>query len=917
MKFQKITYIILIFLVSFSGDLLAQKSRYAQPNFADLDNSHDLRLSPWGPYGKKYAGVSHIADDKRGIKFDFSVLPGFYRNRLLVPNVLFESGFFPWKANSDLTSWTYRYELEWKDKVFTDANYKVIDTNSTLLTVECENNTDLPQNIVLNLVAFLDYADYYPNVKLKHSSSSKWVNAVDYLDLKTVAKSAKDNLPPDGLRKGEFRSSNFIDASAIGHGFGKNEGDRLTYKIPNREEFSGGFLTFIFKMNKEEESDFKIEGALNKEITFIGGDGLTQLTIPLPKDIRSNSIVLISKGGAKVDLNGLLFSPSGLGDEFEILSQEKSFVPETLVDEETRQLILKYEDLDQFYGIKWETEKFRVREVKNDELDVFMRKSVHNHVGKTLWGNRKGHYQNIYLGPIELAPNSSKSVKVLISTGTKSTVEQNLRDFDFFEKKKSEKNGMKSPVLPQGEKYQFSQQLLQATLLTNVVYPVYNERSFIRHFTPGKWWNSLYTWDAGFIALGLSEIDVNRAIECINAYTTTAENPAAFIHHGSPVPVQMYAFYDLWNKTQSEELLDYFYPRLKRYYQFLAGYLGSSTTADLNSGLLKTWDYFYNSGGWDDYPAQNGVHNNGLRPLVTPVITTAQCIRVAKMLRMVALKLNNELDASIYEKDITRLSKALQKYSWNQQSGYFSYVMHDESGDPVGPFHYGGNTEYNMGLDGVYPLLSGICSNDQQEILINKIFSDKHMWTPAGITAVDQSAPYYREDGYWNGSVWMPHQWFMWKTMLDIGRPDLAFKIGEKALEVYSKETDASYYTFEHFFAKTGRGAGWHQFSGLSSPVLSWFPAYYQPGTATAGFEIWLESQKFEENDSKYQAEISFDDTTKPHPRSMLLCMNPLFKYEVIFSGKVLPFNSPYDGLLEITFPKTNKGGTLIITPVE
>ncbi len=33
---------------------------------ATLQGSHDLRLSAWGPYTKRYIGVSHIPDISRG-----------------------------------------------------------------------------------------------------------------------------------------------------------------------------------------------------------------------------------------------------------------------------------------------------------------------------------------------------------------------------------------------------------------------------------------------------------------------------------------------------------------------------------------------------------------------------------------------------------------------------------------------------------------------------------------------------------------------------------------------------------------------------------------------------------------------------------------------------------------------------------
>ena len=87
-------------------------------------------------------------------------------------------------------------------------------------------------------------------------------------------------------------------------------------------------------------------------------------------------------------------------------------------------------------------------------------------------------------------------------------------------------------------------------------------KEYIRHFTPGKNWNSLYTWDLGFIALGMIDVDITKAFECIRAYTTPVGSESAFIHHGTPLPIQMYAYYDLWNNSQSREVLKFLYPRL-------------------------------------------------------------------------------------------------------------------------------------------------------------------------------------------------------------------------------------------------------------------------------------------------------------------------------------------------------------------
>jgi hypothetical protein len=64
--------------------------------FASLAHTHDLRLPDWGPYTKKYTGISHIPDIHAGLRFDLSVFPGYYRRQVLVPNVV-GSGFHPGK----------------------------------------------------------------------------------------------------------------------------------------------------------------------------------------------------------------------------------------------------------------------------------------------------------------------------------------------------------------------------------------------------------------------------------------------------------------------------------------------------------------------------------------------------------------------------------------------------------------------------------------------------------------------------------------------------------------------------------------------------------------------------------------------------------------------------------------------------
>jgi hypothetical protein len=584
--------------------------------------------------------------------------------------------------------------------------------------------------------------------------------------------------------------------------------------------------------------------------------------------------------------------------------------PEIETGPSANTLILKYADVPTYYGLAWTGANSEVRQILSEELDRTLRYYVHEHVQKVLRGQGAGHFTNAFVRPIPVPPHASHRLYGMVCTGTREEVAERLTSFAATPVAKHEavvasarRSAITFPTTPAGEPFVFSQERMAATLLTNVVYPVYTRRRYIRHFTPGKWWDCLYTWDSGFIALGLLELDIERAIDCLNAYTTPPGDPqAAFIHHGSPAPIQMYAFLELWNRTQDRALLEYFYPRLRQMYLFLAGRLGSSTTRRMKSGLLKTWDYFYNSAGWDDYPPQVHVHRHGLEPTVTPVINTAHALRSARILQMAARALGLPDDITDYEADIVAWTDALNRYAWDAEAGYFSYVTHDDRGRPNGILRHESGANYDMGLDGASPLFAGICNTAQEGALIERLSSGGRMWTRIGLSTVDQSAPYFKVDGYWNGAVWMPYQWIVWKALLDLGHADLAHRIGATALDLWKSEVNATYNCFEHFIVQSGRGAGWHHFGGLSAPVLSWFGAYHRPGRLTCGFDTWVARQEFGVGNRSLAAQLIRRDSVD-RPSIVLATMAPGERYRATWNGQPATARELHPGALEITLP--------------
>jgi hypothetical protein len=886
----------------------------------DLDKlarTHSVTAPEWGPYSRRYSGISHIPDKQAGTRFDFTIAAGLYKAKVIVPNTTYLSGYHHWEASPDLQFYSIRQQLEWKDKIYVDIAFAPWSANSRVAKVTMVNNTDELQGLSLNLMAGLQFDDTSSTVQLPQKRT--WISAVDYSNMQYAKPRADDSLRKDAYQKGEVRSSVFTGGSGLADGFGKDIGDKVAYRINADSELKNASILVRYRLPANSQARFKVTGVLDSTLELAGSGDFAQKLIPLGKlAAGSYPLELAALSAAPIEIDGLTLIEA---DEASAV-QFNTFVkrPKPVTDEQSLKqgIVLKYADVAPHYGITWDADiESSVRYILTDDYDNAVKSSTDFMYEHRYAVRNDAYTSNVYLRSFNLAARTQKTIYILLSQGSKQQVVSDSQSFlkanqaaAIFDRYAPTKNDF-SHINPEGKKYQFSQERMQATMLQNIAYPLYAEREVITQFIPGKRWNSLYTWDGGFIGLGMLDIDLQRGIEALNSYTNPPTASNAYIHHGSPVPVQFFIYQDIWNRTQSKELMGYFYDRLKNYYAFFTGQYGSSTTGKLNSNLLNTFDYFYNSGGWDDYPAQLAMHKGGLARTVSPAISSSLAIRIAKMMKDSATILGKTDDIATYDRDIAKFESALQKHSWDETAGYFSYVQHDPvSKQASGIFRAKDGSNFNQGVDGVYPLVAGITTPAQTKTLMSHLFSPKKLWTPYGITTVDQSASYYSVDGYWNGTVWFPHQFVLWKTMLDLGEGKRAMQIATTALDVYQRETASTYNTTELIRLLTGRGFGWHQFSGLSAPVLNWFSAYYRPGSINVGFDGWIINKTFNADHTALDAQIKF--TAKDRSPGVLICMKSGKKYKVTVNGKPVKASESVPGTLFINIPKNVEGSVHI-----
>lgn len=885
-------------------------------------------MPQWGPYSKKYMGLSKIIDELKsvGARFDFSVHPTLWNSATPVPNVTVPSNYHLWSCKSDYTHFSYRYELMWKDQVYADVSFSKMKKDAYLMRCEFFNNTSLTQNCILNVFSALEFPyPTYCRVSAPEKCVLKKANEYNEYSYKTPRPWDEEN--PDGMFKGMFSDKDFYKGKGLGDRcenyhvhflnlkpFGCEKGDKVSYSFDtDLRTFAKPVIAVRYKTVTQGDAHFAMNGS---EVVFKNSPELSFAYLPFVKEFTLESL---GKAGIELDFLAVIDET----DKDKLTTQSASFGYTPVIETENiadgHRTKLTYKDVDLPFYILTHNKNTRERVLESGSLEdaLINRLSNGDHTYDDLKEtfsasfqrktSDEGFFQNTLIKSIFVKPGTSHIEYIVLSNEKLEPLTDEQYE-SIYENAKQDSS--QSAFNKAGEKYTLSTNILKSTLLTNVVYPVYRHGENVIHHTPGKRWDSFYTWDSGFIGMGLLEFSKELCRYALDMYLCDDTNKDfAFLLHGSLVPTQFVEYLELLKRTQNKSELAFLYDKAKLYYEFLRGRNHKSTCSKFNNGLLTTYDYWYSHCGMDDYPAQVEMMKNYAQKYTCPCLSTAQIIRAGKIMKMVALSLNRPDDIKVYDVDIEYSTQALNDLAWDEESGYYGYTLYDEQGNLKGIMRTENGENWNKGMDGIYPIVAGAVKGERKKRILAHIKNPDEMWSQAGISAVDMSASYYFDDGYWNGNVWMSHQWFIWKTMLDNGEADFAYDIAERALDMWKDETDFTYNTYECFGIATKRGGWFHNFGGLSAPICIWANAYYKPGTVTTGFDIWTDYQKTTDT----SAEISFKYFGDNEKYTMLVTLSDKAEYEAYLNGQMIDFNERNKGSLEFTFDGSVQNGILEI----
>lgn len=884
-----------------------------------------MKMPLWGPYSKKYMGISHVIPQlsAEGGRFDVIVHPTLWNASIPVPNTTFPTGYHPLACSTDYRYFSYRYELQDKTTVYADISFSALGDDAYLMRCAFVNNSPRSQDFVLNAFAALELPSFR-RTKAILPEGGVYRSANDYAVYSYARPRPWDTENPDGMFKGMFRSSEFTNGTGLGdrvdhahvsymgfRPFGCEKGDRVSWAL-DAVGIPEPVLAVRYRTVTDGDARFVMNGT---PMTLKNSPEPAIAYLPFAKDPD-----WVSMGGAGIELDFLAVIPDGT--QVSVTSETIPCEPVTRMEnrEGGAAVTVTYAACpDCSYTITTHNPNTRLRHLYSGCLEDALINRLSNGdptfdgLQHTFSGSFRdktsdeGYYVNPLVRSIFAEAGETHVEYMVISKGD--VTPRSPEEYEaVYEAARSA--AAVPPLNPDGAGYEFSVNLLRTALLTNVVYPVFRRGENIIHHTPGKRWDSFYTWDSGFIGLGLLEADKELCRYVLDTYLCDADNgDFAFLLHGSLVPTQFPEYLELLKRTGNKHDLDGIYDKMKRYYEFLRGRSGSSTFGKFGNGLLTAYDYWYSCSGMDDYPAQVKMIADRAEAYSCPCLTTAQVILAGKIMKMAALYLGKEADAAQCDRDIRESSEALNRYSWDEESGYYGYTLYDQDRDHPRIMKTERGENWDKGMDGIYPLIAGAAEGERRRKLLAHLKDPKEMWSSAGISAVDMSASYYKEDGYWNGNVWMSHQWFVWKTMLDNGEADFAFEIAKRALEIWKAESDDSWNTYECFNIHTHRGGWFHQFGGLSAPICIWANAYYRPGTITTGFDVWTDRQTV----SRETMEADFRYFGNAEHYTMLFTAEAGKVVRVTLNGEPAEYRLRTEGTVELTLPGTLREGRVAV----
>jgi len=399
-------------------------------------------MPKWGPYSKKYSGVSRVTEHEteKGVRFDFISLPAVSNTDAKAPNVTIPVGVHPWDVKSDYSFYSYRQDLEWKDVIYSDVSFTKLSDESVLVRTEIFNNSELMQNCLVNYFSSLQFP-FLTSYRVSLPNKSLMFDALDYSEFTYKTSRPWDNETMDAMHKGEFFDDRFTSHRGLGDRddnryilpkyprLGEEKGDKIVYKIKNDLNFSDAALYVRYRTVDNKPSAFTVNG---DNVVFPPAQDMGEITMPIGNvDKGDYTLVLVSEGEGGIEFDFFAICEKDETNKILVEAKKNNFVPDVKARDEIngKTVEIKYEGVEKPFVLRTFNDETRLRSIPSGCLedvptprisqpDKSFDNMMETFSGEFSWKHSdEGYYQNTLVHTLYIEPGKSHTEYAVISYG--------------------------------------------------------------------------------------------------------------------------------------------------------------------------------------------------------------------------------------------------------------------------------------------------------------------------------------------------------------------------------------------------------------------------------------------------------------------------------------------------------------------
>lgn len=332
-------------------------------------------------------------------------------------------------------------------------------------------------------------------------------------------------------------------------------------------------------------------------------------------------------------------------------------------------------------------------------------------------------------------------------------------------------------------------------------------------------------WDCFFGAL-LTSLEESKqttaAIKAIllaqteNGLVPNAAAASGITPGRSQPPVGSYITWKVYQRTQDRSLLEWAYPRLKKWHEWWLGNRGDGQAwRDGNHDGLLEWGSDRGSAtgpggrgykmasrwetGIDDNPMYDDATYNpktytmdlddvGLNSLY---VLDGEC------LAQIATILGKEDDAKAFTADYERQKQLIREKLWNEQDGIFENRF------------WSGDFSKRLSPTNFYPLLAGIPNPQQAQRMIKEhLLNTKEFWGTYVLPSISRNDPAFVDQFYVRGTIWPMLNYLVYQGINRYGFDDVARRFAQKSYDLFMGDWRVAQHDNEQYGAEGGNGGG-------------------------------------------------------------------------------------------------------------